>query len=235
DQVTIYFGSSGGHGPGVSGIEYVHANAIDRTCPEFLERFTPWGIIQVPPAPRTARNAMTRFFYTGVVPFSEVTEDNTPGEIQDAVDLGVNIYSQAVNSDITDMKDQATEYLESLFPYMAPTEMLSYTWGVLEPLYHGLRYEWVEAQAALGRPGVDLVELTAALEAEHQAELQRAVDAKMGKDDWVMINMNGEEEKEETAEELKIVDDDGLINLDMANITYGQNYPQFFIPTLLIF
>ncbi|KAF4342651.1 hypothetical protein FBEOM_3424 [Fusarium beomiforme] len=218
--VTIYFGSYGGHGPGVTGVEYVHTNAIDQTCPQFLLRFTEWGILQVPPAPRDARTAIVRFLYTGVVPFYEVTEDSTDGHIQDAFGLALHVYSQAVNSDIPKMKDQATQYLQSLFPYMAPTEMLSYTWYVLEPLYHGLRYEWVEVQAALEHPQDDLVEITTALEAEHQAELQRTVDSRMNKNDWVMINLNGEEEKEEE-EELKVVDDDGLINLDMANYPPG--------------
>src|SRR6478609_2911459 len=66
-------------------------------------------------------NAMVRFFYTGRIPFHDVHKFTLRQDVEEAYDLAIHVYSQAVYSDITKMKDQATEYMTSLFPYMEPT------------------------------------------------------------------------------------------------------------------
>jgi hypothetical protein len=155
------------------------------------------------------------------------------------------------------MKDQATEYMKSLFPYMEPFLMLAYTYSVLDPLYPDLNYEWVEAQAALWSPNDGNDKLMEALEAERQADLQSFNEfLNRGENAWVKINEDGEEESGEESEQeteaneepegkteaeeteaeteletedgpydsdgkLKVIGDDGLINLDLANYPPG--------------
>ncbi|KAH7169089.1 hypothetical protein DER46DRAFT_680558 [Fusarium sp. MPI-SDFR-AT-0072] len=265
-KIAIYFGAMDGGEIGPT-VEFVHAEAVYLTCPEFLKRVTKWGIISLPFAPADTINAMVRFFYTGKIPFYDVHKFTLRQDVEEAYDLAIHVYSQAVYSDITKMKDQATEYMTSLFPYMEPTLMLAYTYSVLEPLYPELNFKWVEVQARLVsnyEPNDRLMEV---VEAERQADVQRFKESLARRENaWVKINGEGEEEQssEESVEEteveeatevesdeavegeseveetegedteagtddesydsngkLRIIGDDGLINLDLANYPPG--------------
>ncbi|SCN86895.1 uncharacterized protein FFB20_07735 [Fusarium fujikuroi] len=193
-KISIYFGSMAGGEIGPT-VEYVHAEAILLTCPEFLKRVTKWGIISLPFATTEAIHAMIRFFYTGKVPFHEVHKFTLRPDIEQAYDLAIHIYSQAVYSDITKMKDQATEYMTSLFPYMEPSYMLAYSHSVLEPLYPELNFEWVAAQAGLPYYAND--KLMDAVDAERKEDIKRfRASVARREAAWVKINREGEEEEE---------------------------------------
>ncbi|VTT78361.1 unnamed protein product [Fusarium fujikuroi] len=197
-KISIYFGSMAGGEIGPT-VEYVHAEAILLTCPEFLKRVTKWGIISLPFATTEAIYAMIRFFYTGKVPFHEVHKFTLRPDIEQAYDLAIHIYSQAVYSDITKMKDQATEYMTSLFPYMEPSYMLAYSHSVLEPLYPELNFEWVAAQAGLPYYAND--KLMDAVDAERKEDIKRfRASVARREAAWVKINREGEEEEESVEE-----------------------------------
>lgn len=183
-------------------IEYVHAEAILLTCPEFLKRVTKWGIISLPFATTEAIHAMIRFFYTGKVPFHEVHKFTLRPDIEQAYDLAIHIYSQAVYSDITKMKDQATEYMTSLFPYMEPSYMLAYSHSVLEPLYPELNFKWVAVQAGLPYYAND--KLMDAVDAERKEDIKRfRASVARREAAWVKINREGEEEDSVEESEVK--------------------------------
>ncbi|EXA40126.1 hypothetical protein FOPG_03477 [Fusarium oxysporum f. sp. conglutinans race 2 54008] len=205
-KIAIYFGAMDGGEIGPT-VEFVHAEAVHLTCPEFLKRVTKWGIISLPFAPADTINAMVRFFYTGRIPFYDVHKFTLRQDVEEAYDLAIHVYSQAVYSDITKMKDQATEYMTSLFPYMEPTLMLAYTYSVLEPLYPELNFKWVEVQARLVsnyEPNDRLMEV---VEAERQADVQRFKESLARRENaWVKINGDGQEEEssEESGEETEV-------------------------------
>ncbi|KAM5373976.1 hypothetical protein ACJA88_008138 [Fusarium oxysporum] len=205
-KIAIYFGAMDGGEIGPT-VEFVHAEAVHLTCPEFLKRVTKWGIISLPFAPADTINAMVRFFYTGRIPFYDVQKFTLRQDVEEAYDLAIHVYSQAVYSDITKMKDQATEYMTSLFPYMEPTLMLAYTYSVLEPLYPELNFKWVEVQARLVsnyEPNDRLMEV---VEAERQADVQRFKESLARRENaWVKINGDGQEEEssEESGEETEV-------------------------------
>ncbi|KAF5619474.1 hypothetical protein F52700_11757 [Fusarium sp. NRRL 52700] len=200
-KISIYFDAMEGGEMG-SRVEYVHAEAIHLTCPEFLKRVTKWGIISLPFATPEAINAMIRFFYTGKVPFNEVHKFTLRPDIEQAYDLAIHIYSQAVYSEITSMRDQATEYMKSLFPYMEPAYMLAYTHSVLEPLYPSLNYEWVTVQARQSYHAND--KLMEAVDAERKEDVKRFKAGVASREaSWVKINQEGEEEGE-SAEETEV-------------------------------
>ncbi|KLP11343.1 hypothetical protein CEK26_009621 [Fusarium fujikuroi] len=200
-KISIYFGSMAGGEIGPT-VEYVHAEAILLTCPEFLKRVTKWGIISLPFATTEAIYAMIRFFYTGKVPFHEVHKFTLRPDIEQAYDLAIHIYSQAVYSDITKMKDQATEYMTSLFPYMEPSYMLAYSHSVLEPLYPELNFEWVAAQAGLPYYAND--KLMDAVDAERKEDIKRfRASVARREAAWVKINREGEEEESVEESEVK--------------------------------
>lgn len=183
-------------------VEYVHAEAILLTCPEFLKRVTKWGIISLPFATTEAIHAMIRFFYTGKVPFHEVHKFTLRPDIEQAYDLAIHIYSQAVYSDITKMKDQATEYMTSLFPYMEPSYMLAYSHSVLEPLYPELNFKWVAVQAGLPYYAND--KLMDAVDAERKEDIKRfRASVARREAAWVKINREGEEEESIEESEVK--------------------------------
>ncbi|QKD55751.2 uncharacterized protein FOBCDRAFT_202864 [Fusarium oxysporum Fo47] len=189
-KIAIYFGAMDGGEIGPT-VEFVHAEAVHLTCPEFLKRVTKWGIISLPFAPADTINAMFTLRQ----------------DVEEAYDLAIHVYSQAVYSDITKMKDQATEYMTSLFPYMEPTLMLAYTYSVLEPLYPELNFKWVEVQARLVsnyEPNDRLMEV---VEAERQADVQRFKESLARRENaWVKINGDGQEEEssEESGEETEV-------------------------------
>ncbi|KAG4262625.1 hypothetical protein FPRO03_10855 [Fusarium proliferatum] len=200
-KISIYFGSMAGGEIGPT-IEYVHAEAILLTCPEFLKRVTKWGIISLPFATTEAIHAMIRFFYTGKVPFHEVHKFTLRPDIEQAYDLAIHIYSQAVYSDITKMKDQATEYMKSLFPYMEPSYMLAYSHSVLEPLYPELNFKWVAVQAGLPYYAND--KLMDAVDAERKEDIKRfRASVARREAAWVKINREGEEEESVEESEVK--------------------------------
>ncbi|KAF5651758.1 hypothetical protein F25303_3962 [Fusarium sp. NRRL 25303] len=200
-KISIYFGSMAGGELGPT-VEYVHAEAILLTCPEFLKRVTKWGIISLPFATTEAIHAMIRFFYTGKVPFHEVHKFTLRPDIEQAYDLAIHIYSQAVYSDITKMKDQATEYMTSLFPYMEPSYMLAYSHSVLEPLYPELNFKWVAAQAGLPYYAND--KLMDAVDAERREDIKRfRASVARREAAWVKINREGEEEESVEESEVK--------------------------------
>ncbi|CVL10830.1 hypothetical protein FPRO06_08087 [Fusarium proliferatum] len=200
-KISIYFGSMAGGEIGPT-VEYVHAEAILLTCPEFLKRVTKWGIISLPFATTEAIHAMIRFFYTGKVPFHEVHKFTLRPDIEQAYDLAIHIYSQAVYSDITKMKDQATEYMKSLFPYMEPSYMLAYSHSVLEPLYPELNFKWVAVQAGLPYYAND--KLMDAVDAERKEDIKRfRASVARREAAWVKINREGEEEESVEESEVK--------------------------------
>ncbi|KAI3583194.1 hypothetical protein IWW34DRAFT_801800 [Fusarium oxysporum f. sp. albedinis] len=205
-KIAIYFGAMDGGEIGPT-VEFVHAEAVHLTCPEFLKRVTKWGIISLPFAPADTINAMVRFFYTGRIQFHDVHKFTLRQDVEEAYDLAIHVYSQAVYSGITKMKDQATEYMASLFPYMEPTLMLAYTYSVLEPLYPELNFKWVEVQARLVsnyEPNDRLMEV---VEAERQADVQRFKESLARRENaWVKINGDGQEEEssEESGEETEV-------------------------------
>ncbi|KAF4441629.1 hypothetical protein FACUT_2572 [Fusarium acutatum] len=199
-KVSIYFGAMQGGEIGPT-VEFVHAEAILLTCPEFLQRVTKWGIISLPFAPVETIYAMIRFFYTGKVPFHEVHKFTLRPDVEKAYDLAIHVYSQAVYSDITNMKDQATEYMKSLFPYIEPTYMLAYTHSVLEPLYPELNFKWVAVQAGLASNYHINDKLMEVVDAEREEDIKRfkACVARW-EGAWVKINREGEEEGESVEE-----------------------------------
>ncbi|KAF4501615.1 hypothetical protein FAGAP_2180 [Fusarium agapanthi] len=203
-KVAIYFGSMAGGEVGPT-VEFVHAEAILLTWPQFLQRVTKWGIISLPYATAEAICAMIRFFYTGKVPFHEVHKFTLRPDVEKAYDLAIHVYSQAVYSDIVPMKDQATEYMKSLFQYMEPAYMLAYTHSVLEPLYPELNFKWVAVQSGLASNYHINDKLMEIVDAEREEDIKRfkaCVARREGA--WVKINQEGEEEAESVEEtELK--------------------------------
>ncbi|PNP75275.1 hypothetical protein FNYG_11418 [Fusarium nygamai] len=195
-KVAIYFGAMQGGEMGPT-VEYVHAEAILHTCPEFLQRVTKWGIISLPFAPNETIYAMIRFFYTGKVPFHEVHKFTLRPDLESAYDLAIHVYSQAVYSEITKMKDQATEYMKSLFPYIEPAYMLAYTHSVLEPLYPELNFKWVAVQAGLTSNYQVNDKLMEVVDAERDEDIKRFKASVARRERaWVKINREGEEEGE---------------------------------------
>ncbi|KAF4952567.1 hypothetical protein FGADI_6638 [Fusarium gaditjirri] len=267
-KIAIYFGAMEGGEIGPT-VEFVHAQAVYVSCPEFLKRVTKWGIISLPFAPAHTINAMVRFFYTGSIQFHDVHKFTLREDVEEAYDLAIHVYSQAVYSEITTMRDQATEYMTSLFPYMEPTLMLAYTHSVLEPLYPELNFKWVVVQAGLVSNYAANDRLMEVVDAERQADVKRFRESVARRENaWIKINGEGEEEEsvedsvkgtdveeaiesdsevEETGGEdteaeateveeteagtddesydsngkLRIIGDDGLINLDLANYPPG--------------
>ncbi|KAF5570650.1 hypothetical protein FPHYL_1076 [Fusarium phyllophilum] len=199
-KVAIYFGAMQGGEVGPT-VEYVHAQAILLTCPEFLQRVTKWGIISLPFATNEAISAMIRFFYTGKVPFHEVHKFTLRPDLESAYDLAIHVYSQAVYSEITNMKDQATEYMTSLFPYIEPAYMLAYTHSVLEPLYPELNFKWVAVQAGLASNYHINDKLMEIVDAERDEDIKRFKASVARRESaWVKINREGEEEGESVGE-----------------------------------
>ncbi|KAG5794641.1 hypothetical protein H9Q69_006312 [Fusarium xylarioides] len=199
-KVAIYFGAMQGGEVGPT-VEYVHAQAILLTCPEFLQRVTKWGIISLPFATDEAISAMIRFFYTGKVPFHEVHKFTLRPDLESAYDLAIHVYSQAVYSEITNMKDQATEYMTSLFPYIEPAYMLAYTHSVLEPLYPELNFKWVAVQAGLASNYHVNDKLMEIVDAERDEDIKRFKASVARREAaWVKINREGEEEGESAGE-----------------------------------
>ncbi|EWG39690.1 hypothetical protein FVEG_02424 [Fusarium verticillioides 7600] len=195
-KVAIYFGAMQGGEMGPT-VEYVHAEAILHTCPEFLQRVTKWGIISLPFAPNETIDAMVRFFYTGKVPFHEVHKFTLRPDLESAYDLAIHIYSQAVYSEITKMKDQATEYMKSLFQYIEPAYMLAYTHSVLEPLYPELNFKWVAVQAGLASNYEVNGKLMETIDAERDEDIKRFKESVARRERaWTKINKEGEEEGE---------------------------------------
>ncbi|KAF5988759.1 hypothetical protein FCOIX_296 [Fusarium coicis] len=196
-KVSIYFGAMQGGGEMGPTVEYVHAEAILHTCPEFLQRVTKWGIISLPFAPNETIDAMVRFFYTGKVPFHEVHKFTLRPDLESAYGLAIHIYSQAVYSEITKMKDQATAYMKSLFQYIEPTYMLAYTHSVLEPLYPELNFKWVAVQAGLSSNYEVNGKLMETVDSERDEDIKRFKESVARRERaWIKINKEGEEEGE---------------------------------------
>ncbi|KAF5685790.1 hypothetical protein FCIRC_3279 [Fusarium circinatum] len=196
-KVAIYFGSMAGGEVGPT-VEFVHVEAILLTCPKFLERVTKWGIISLPYATAEAIVSMIRFFYTGKVPFHEVHKFTHRPDVEHAYALAIHVYSQAVYSEIDEMKNQATEYMKSLFPYMEPAYMLAYSHSVLEPLYPELDFEWVADQVRFASTyhiaaNDKLMEMVDAEREEDIKRFKACVARREGA--WVKINREGEEEE----------------------------------------
>ncbi|KAF4418592.1 hypothetical protein F53441_14470, partial [Fusarium austroafricanum] len=165
NMVTIYFGPGGSHG-----IERVSSAIIGITQPEFLRRFTPWGVLQLPAAPPEVRTAFISYLYTGQIRFPELDATSSQDDLADVLEVTVHMYSQGEANNMQNLMNQAISILEYLHEFVPYTRMLLYVLDVIEYFYPNITYGWIRAQAALETIEFHNQLLSLASEAQLEAE-----------------------------------------------------------------